>query len=190
MAVKGSKDFWFIALLIVVVLMGVEIVYLVYQNQQLQSIIKDPTKYFTTVAEKQTVPSITVLDIDGNDIYLRYSPEGPFTVLFWFSPGCSVCDQNYPFWEKIYTETPHDRIRFYGMCVGYPDEAEAYVREHDLPFPVVSVTEPFILEQYGGNLLPQTMLIAPEGIVLDSWPGLLEKDQEDKILSFLKQFNP
>ena len=76
------------------------------------------------------------------------------------------------------------------MCVGTPGEAREFVSAHGLEFPVICAGDPYILRSYKGNVIPQTVLISPEGTVIGAWPGTLEKDQEGKILALLDQFQP
>lgn len=187
MTSKISKDHWIIILTIVSVLMGIEIVYITIQNQKLKSILNDPKRYFNTLTKEDVVPSITAVDINGEEINLRYSLEAPPTLLFWFSPGCSVCEGNFEFWNRIFMESDEEHIRCLGMCIGTPEEAKDFCDENGLAFPVICVSDAYILESYKGNVIPQTVLISPTGTVLGAWPGLLEKEQEGKILSFAIQ---
>ncbi|MEZ5358437.1 MAG: redoxin domain-containing protein [Candidatus Zixiibacteriota bacterium] len=188
MSANRNANTWIIILTVLVALMAIEIVYLIYQNQQLRSVIEDPRKYFTTISEKDIVPSITVMNTDGENVTLNYSPDAPFTILFWFAPGCSSCEDNFDFWKEIASATKHERVRFYGMCVGEIDDAIAFSQEQNFPFPTLCASEQYILDLYKGGLVPQTVLIAPEGIVLGTWPGEIEEQQKEKILSFLQQF--
>ena len=63
----ASKDRWTVVLIIVIILMGAEIIYLMYQNQKLKSIIDNPKMYFRTLSPDEMVPSFTAYDVDGNE---------------------------------------------------------------------------------------------------------------------------
>lgn len=183
-----SKDRWTIILIAIIVIMGIEIVYLMYQNQRLKAIIEDPKKYFKTLSPDDIVPSFTVIDINGNNISLKYSPEAPRTMLFWFAPGCSPCEGNMDFWNRIYREYPNSNdIRYLGFCAGTPGEAREYVSQYEIEFPVICASDPYIVETYKGNVLPQTVLISSEGAILEIWPGGLQEDQKNGIISRLAQ---
>ncbi|MEZ5358439.1 MAG: redoxin domain-containing protein [Candidatus Zixiibacteriota bacterium] len=188
MSALRKANTWIILLTVLVAMMAIEIVYLVYQNQQLRTIIEDPQKYFKAISQKEIVPSLNLMNTDGETVLLSYSPDAPFTVLFWFSPGCAGCEDNFEFWEKLASDTKNNRVRFYGMCIGDVDDAIAFADEQDFPFPTLCVSEQFVLDAYKGGVIPQTVLIAPEGTVLDTWTGKMEDPQKDKILSFLQQF--
>ena len=181
-----SKDRWTIVLIVIIIVMGVEILYLMYQHNKLKAIIDNPKKYFKTLSPDEIVPSFTAYDIDGNDISLRYSPEAPRTLLLWFAPGCEPCESNIQFWNEIYNEYSNaEEFRYLGLCVGTPDEAREYINGYDIVFPVMCITDRYIVEIYQGNVLPQTVLISPEGVIIKVWPGALEENNKDEILSYL-----
>jgi peroxiredoxin len=190
MASKFLRDWWTYILVAIIVIMGVEIVYLVVQNNRLRAIIEDPKKYFKALSQNDVVPSITAQDIEGNDVSLRYSTEAPHTLLFWFSPGCSVCEDNIGVWNGIYREFGSENLRILGMCAGTPEEAREYVAVNGVEFPVISAGDRYIMETYKGNVLPQTVAISPVGAVLGVWPGVLSRTQEDEIAALLQQLQP
>jgi len=182
----AKKNQLTVILLIIIALMGTEIIYLVYQNRKLQSMVGDPTSYFKTLKPDQSVPSIRARDIEGKDISFRYSPAEPYTLLLWFSAACEACRTNFEFWNELYDGRIDSRIRFAGFCSGTPDESRQIASEQNIRFPVLSISDPSMVEAFGGNILPQTILISPEGKVLNSWPGALEKKGKDEIISELQ----
>ncbi len=179
---------WVVLLTVLVAVMAIEIGYLVYQNQKLRSIIEDPRKYFSTLSEKDIVPTVSLMDTAGETVMLSYSADAPFTILFWFMPGCPGCEENYEFWRRLASENENERIRFYGMCIGDAGETIAYAEEQGFSFPIMCVNDQYLVESYKGGVVPQTVLIAPEGVVLGTWPGVMEDSQKDKLLSHLRQF--
>lgn len=187
---KPSRDRLTNVLIVIVILMGVEIIYLIAQNYKLKSIIKDPKKYFETLSEDEIVPSFTAQDIDGNDLSLRYSPAEPYTILFWFAPTCSSCEDNIAFWKRIYRDYNSQKLRFLGMFAGNRGEARNFVSKHAIEFPVVCANHRNIVDLYKGNVLPQTVLIAPTGAIRGVWPGVLSERKEDEIIVALKAINP
>lgn len=190
MASKFPRDRWTLILIAIIIVMGVEIVYLVSQNQKLKAVVEDPKKYFSVLSQDEVVPSFTAQDINGDDISVRYSSDAPYTLLFWFSVGCSVCEENFEFWNRLYGEFNGEKVRFLGMCPARPDEIREFVAEHSLEFPVMCAGDPFIMERYKGNVLPQTVVITPEGKILDAWPGIVGEEQEGKVLALLQQLQP
>jgi peroxiredoxin len=174
----------------VIVLMGVEIVYLVIQNRRLSATIKDPKKYFQTLSKDEVVPSFSAQDIDGNDVSVRYSPGGPYRMLFWFGPTCDYCKENVAFWERIHEDYESDRLQVLGMFAGNAIEARKYVDEHGLEFPVICADNPYIVDVYKGHVLPQTVFIDSGGTIRGVWPGILDEGMKKTIVVTLESANP
>ncbi|NIO29256.1 MAG: redoxin domain-containing protein [Candidatus Latescibacteria bacterium] len=170
--------------------MGFEIIYLMVQNHRLKGIIQDPKKYFKTLTTDQNVPSFAAQDINGNDVSLRYSPTESHTMIFWFAPTCPSCEDNIAFWKLIYTEYSSENLKFLGMYVGNPGEAREFVSENSVEFPVVCATNRYIVDSYKGHVLPQTMLITPEGTIHGVWPGILDEKKQNEIIAALETLNP
>ncbi|MFC1475378.1 peroxiredoxin family protein [Candidatus Zixiibacteriota bacterium] len=185
MALNLRRDRWTIVLIAVIVVMGLEIIYLVYQNQQLKAIMKDPKRYFKTLSADDQVPAITALDVNGDEISLRYSPTAPQTLLFWFAPTCSSCEDNIGFWNRLYAADSTKNTRYVGMCISQATEARAFIAEHEIKFPVISTDDRHLIESYQGNVLPQTVLISPEGTIVDVWPGAIDQVREEEIIALL-----
>jgi peroxiredoxin len=177
-------------LLVVIVLMSVEVVYLVYQNRQLRQMIDDPSRFFEkTLQTGQTVPAIRAGDVNGNEIGLTYSPQSPFTLVLWFSPTCSSCEDNFGFWEDIHHLRNPEKLRIIGFCACTSMEGKELVSTKSLEFPILAATDPSIVDLYKGNLLPQTILINPDGLIRNVWPGALLESQKKEILSILGSLN-
>ena len=175
-------------LIAVIIVMGIEIIYLIFQNRALKSIIADPTKYFQTMSKDETVPSFTAKDINGNEMSVSYSETEPFTMLLWFGPACSSCENNIAFWKRIYSEFHSENLRFLGMHIGNPSSGREYAAGYGLEFPIICATQRYIVDLYKGHILPQTMLITPEGIIEGIWPGILSEDSKVEIIEALSAF--
>ena len=187
MSFNLTRDRWTVVLLVIIMLMGLEIMYLAYQNRKLHAIIEDPKQVFKTLSADDTVPSIAAYDLEGRDVSLYYGAGEPPSVVFWFAPSCPSCEDNIGFWKEIYAKYRADSVRFLGLCPGLPSEANAFVAEHEIEFPVMCVTDPYIMDAYQGNVLPQTVLISPEGTILAVWPGALDNGGRAEVLARLEQ---
>ena len=180
---RNLTTYLFIA---VIVVMGIEIIYLVIQNRMLKSIIADPMKYFQTLAEDDPVPAFSAQDIDGNDVEVSYAPDEPYTMLFWFGSTCSSCENNMHVWERIYERFQSERLRFLGVFIGNPGSAKKYVSAQQLEFPVLCATHRYLVDVYKGHVLPQTMLVTPGGVIGGIWPGILSEHDEMSIVEALE----
>nr|MBN2277447.1 redoxin domain-containing protein [candidate division Zixibacteria bacterium] len=177
-------------LILIIIIMGIEIVYLVIQNNKLRGIIEDPKKYFKTLSPDDMVPPFSAQDIFAGNISLNYTPGAPFSMLFWFSPTCTACEDNIGFWSEIFADTSFQEIRFLGMCAGTPEEAREFASENGLKFPIVGAQDPYLMETYKGNILPQTVLISPDGKIIRVWPGAVTERQRHEIIQVLSQLQP
>ena len=189
MNAKPKRDRLTYVLVVVIILMGVEILYLARQNRRLAGIIKDPKQYFQTLSEDDTVPSFTAQTIDGNDLSVRYSQDEPYRVFLWFGPSCDYCEANIEFWKRVHDEFESGEIRVLGMFAGSTGEAKEYVAAHDLGFPVVCADNRYIVDVYKGHVLPQTVLVDPTGTIRGAWAGIVDDAAKESIVSTLKSLS-
>jgi peroxiredoxin len=160
--------------------MSIEIIYLTYQNQKLKDMLDDPANYFKTLQTNQTVPSIRGQDINGVDFHIKYDSTAPYTLLLWFSSSCSSCQENFGFWNSLYQARVDSALRFLGFCAGTIDEARQIAGDHNVAFPIMAISDLSMIETFGGNILPQTIIISPQGKIYKVWPGALdEKSKQD-----------
>ncbi len=170
----------------IIILMGAEIAYLTYQNRQLKAMLDDPSRFFEkTLQSGDSVPAVRAMDINGNEFSLTYSDDAPHTLILWFSPTCSSCEDNIGLWNDIYRRHIPGKLRIVGFCACAAAEGREAATANAMQFPVLAVTEQSIVDMYKGNLLPQTVLIAPNGQILQVWPGALLDRQKKEILSHL-----
>jgi peroxiredoxin len=187
---RRSHDRLTYVLIAVVVVMGIEIIYLVIQNRILKRVIADPMQYFHTLTRDDVVPSFSAQDINGDEVTVNYAPGEPHTVLLWFGSTCSSCESNIDFWIRMHRSHASDALRFLGIFIGGPAAAREYVSERRIEFPVLCATDRYLVDVYRGHILPQTMLIAPDGVIEGVWPGILSRDDEVGILQELDAIGP
>lgn len=178
-----TRDRLVLLLLAIIVVMAAEIGYLIYQNQRLQALFDNPEQYLRTLKPEDTVPAIRTQDISGAELALRYGPDEPHTLLVWFSAGCGSCRENFAFWDSVKTQYVSESLRMVGFCACTMDEAYQLQHELNITYPIVPVTDQFLVETYKGNVVPQTIVISPEGQVIKVWPGELLGSQKKEILA-------
>ena len=84
---------------------------------------------------------------------------------------------------KTLVDKESDQYRFIGLSLSEEGLAE-YVAKNDLKLPVYSGLSPETLKTYKLGSTPQTVVISPEGKVLEDWPGAYVGDQRAKVEAF------
>jgi peroxiredoxin len=186
MTLVPKQNTWISVLTILLVIMGVEIVYLVYQNRRLQRTVASLAQPFNTLKQEQRVPAIVGEDVTGKSVDITYSSDAPYTMLFWFSPSCDVCQENAAFWNETYVRFPPGKLRYVGLCAASEDEARQYATLHGMAFRVISIMDDRLVQAYNGHVLPQTAIVSPDGRILKAWPGALDRSRQDEITKTLQ----
>src|SRR5712692_7588251 len=75
------------------------------------------------------------------------------------------------------------RYRFIGVSLSQETLAE-YVAKNDLKLPVYSGLSPETLKTYKLGSTPQTIVISPEGRVLQNWAGAYVGEQKAQVEAF------
>src|SRR5712692_7532311 len=75
------------------------------------------------------------------------------------------------------------RYRFIGLSLSEAALAE-YVAKNDLKLPVYSGLSPETLKTYKLGSTPQTIVISPQGKVLEDWAGAYVGDRKSQVEAF------
>jgi peroxiredoxin len=175
---------WSIMLIVLVIVMGIEIFLLVQENRKLRLALKAPRGPFKVLNPEEKVPPFVGIDLKGQEVKVEY-PSSQRTVLFWFSAACPSCESNLEFWKEIYQKHRSEKLRFIGVTSAGEGKAEEFVKKFQLEFPIMIVSDLSLLEKYKVEVIPQTMLIDPNGVVLKVWPGPLSDIYKTEITQML-----
>jgi len=174
-----------IVLSVIVVLMGIEIVYLIRQNRRLLKIISNPIPVHQTLEPGAVVPPFSAPDLDGYTVAFDYGPDQPHRLLLWFSSTCPACLDNLNLWNDLFYEFASEDLQVIGISTGDPEDTRALAAEYGLVFPVLTLNDPPIVEAYKGFSRPQTVLVGPEGRIRRLWPGSLSREQQASLTAEL-----
>jgi peroxiredoxin len=122
------------------------------------------------------MPAFEGKDLAGQRLTLRYNDTKVPTVLYVFRPSCVWCSRNLRNVNALVQS--NSRFRFIGVClekVGLDD----YLHQNPLGFPVVVDPSEQTLQAYRLGGTPQTVVISPEGRVLENWLGAYGDSQQD-----------
>jgi len=175
----GQRGFS-LALAVVFIAMGVELLLLVRQNRELRTAVSEARddldrarqQLIPFVRAGDSVPPLALPALDGRPTRIDFDAPDRDTVLLIFSPDCSACDLNMESWARLHTgETTPGRRVFYLSTAG-ADATRLFAEEHNLPHPVL-IADRDSLIGYRITHIPTTLVIAPGGRVKDAWVGVL-----------------
>jgi peroxiredoxin len=179
-----KTQLWSIILIVLVLVMGVEILLLVQENRKLRLALTAPRGPFKILNPQDKVNPLVGSDLNGKEVKVEY-PSSQKTVLFWFSASCPSCESNLEFWKEAYRKHSSTKQRFFAVTSGEKEETEEFVKKHQLEFPVLIVSDLSLLGKYRVEVIPQTMLIDKNGVVLKVWPGPLSDIYKQEIEEML-----
>ncbi len=131
------------------------------------------------VTEQSAAPDCMLLDAEGNETRLSDHRGKPVVVNFW-ATWCPYCVDELPLFDEA-AKTYGDRIDF--MVVDLVDgsretveKAKSYLDENGLTFPAYFDTTTEAAFLFNITSIPVTVFIHPDGTVMDSCLGTLQKD--------------
>ncbi len=113
--------------------------------------------------------------------------KGKYVLLDFWSVSCGICIQEFPHMKELYSKTDRAKLEMIGI-VGHSasDRVKRVIDQHELTWPqILSDDTNKIIESYGINSYPTTLLIDPEGVVIAK--NLRGKELEEKVLSLMKE---
>jgi len=99
-----KSKFLMIVFYVFLVGFGVEVVFLVIQNRELQKTIIQMAKNnkAPTLEIGNKVQPIDLISLAGSKTKLEYGREKSNRLLFVFKTGCQVCTKSIPTWKKLF----------------------------------------------------------------------------------------
>lgn len=116
------------------------------------------------------IAQATMIDLAGNKIQMIDESRG--TVVYLFSPWCSICKFSTPNLNDFHKDASESGFRVLGMGLSWQtlDELRAYQLEYDIQFPVVAAG-PSIAKQFNISAYPTIYLIDNKGKILSRTVG-------------------
>ncbi|RIQ12666.1 TlpA family protein disulfide reductase [Jiangella rhizosphaerae] len=119
-------------------------------------------------------PSFELELLDGSTLDLAEQWAERPVVLVFFESFCELCAQQQAEITEL-SEQYRDAILFVGVgSASSPEDAAAYVREHDIAYPVGLDASGEVFRRYGVDEPPLVALIARGGQLVRGWPGGVE----------------
>ena len=128
------------------------------------------------------VPPITVTRLGGQQEVVSYQGSNEATVLYIFTPSCVWCARNLDNFKTLLNQKS-SQYRVIGLSLsdeGLPE----YVANNGLNLPIYFSLSKETKDAYKLSGTPQTIVISPEGKVLQDWAGAYVGDQKTQVEAF------
>lgn len=124
-------------------------------------------------------PPLLAKTLDGRTLTLQQLRGKPVLITFW-ATTCPSCIQEMPHLVELYQEFKGRGLEIIGVAMSYDPEQQvrALVEKRQLPYPIVLDTTGSIAREFNNvQLTPTTVLISPEGGIVEYRLGLLDMPQ-------------
>ena len=128
------------------------------------------------------VPPITANRLGAQQETITYLSAGQPTVLYIFTPPCTWCARNMDNFKTL-VDAKSRSYRFIGLSLSEEGLAR-YVEKNDLKLPIYSGLSAEARQAYKLSGTPQTIVISPEGTVLQNWAGAYVGEQQSQVEGF------
>jgi peroxiredoxin len=165
----------------------VETVLLVMQNRQLKDRLNSPTQHRAIESLKagdQTTPR-RLKNLVGGEFEIPNNIPSRKTLVFVFSTTCPHCEKNLTLWNHIAARLkPAKLVDVVGVSVNDAEKTRAYCATKKLDY-VTLLADSIFMNHYKVKLVPQMILIAGNGKVLQNWTGELNGEQEKELMDLV-----
>ena len=130
-------------------------------------------------------PDFTLINMNGEEVKLS-DYQGKLVYLNLWATWCGYCDQEMPDLQALNAEND-DLVVLAENVREDKDTVQPYLDKGGYDFPVLLDEEGEIATKYLVAGMPTTYFINSEGILLDRYPGMMEKDQMEEILGKMRE---
>ena len=147
---------------------------------------RDLSKLADSLESQGTTPKGVILpalrgdDLSGTPMTIEVKDTDRPSVLFVFSPACSVCAKNWPKWKSMLDSRKTTLWRPVFVNVGTPSSAE-FRTAHGLgQFPTIDIISKDSALAYRFLFTPETIVVNTKGKAEDVWIGELPEGVAEK----------
>lgn len=139
----------------------------------------------------QAVPTVRLIDYQGDSVTIGETTEGRSQVLFFFTTSCPKCAATLPEWKKLSERLAADsgrRIDVIGVSLSSADSTLQYVATQSLPYPVVRLTDLKSKRLFRVKGVPMTLVLNWEGQITHVHAGeFATREQRDSVSAMAVQ---
>jgi thiol-disulfide isomerase/thioredoxin len=135
----------------------------------------------TNTAQYPPAPEFTLAGLEDSQISLS-DFRGHYVLLNFWATWCPPCQAEMPDLQAYYREYRAQGFILLAVNVQEdPDTVSAFLQAKGFDFPVVLDMTGAVYYQYGGNGLPTSFLIGPDGELVRAWrPGALTRSMLER----------
>ncbi len=164
---------------------AVQIVVLSMQNRGLKDNISLLLMDKDILQPGELVKEFSARKADSSIVNVSYTFSGK-TILFLMSTKCEPCKINLNNWIKLCSDLrKKDSIRIIAVAINTLKEVRNYVLINKLNFIVLATEEINFKVNYKAFTTPQTVIVNDKGVIIRSYPGILNPISIQKIYSDL-----
>lgn len=150
---------------------------LLRQNYQLRGALASRQPAALRAGER--APAFAATDLRGAPLEVGYAAGGPRRVMFYFTPACRFCHEQFPHWREVIARADRSRFEVIGLASDAEDKRrlEEYLRRFDCgegsqtPLRVALVSDE-VRRAYKLTATPTTLVVGADGVIEKVWPGL------------------
>jgi thiol-disulfide isomerase/thioredoxin len=135
-------------------------------------------------------PDLTFSTLEGRQLRLDALRGRPVLINFW-ATSCASCVRELPHLAELYRELASRGLEIIGVAMPYdpPNRVVAMSRREAIPYPVALDIRGNALSAFGGvNLTPTSILVGPDGLILDRSTGALDMERlRARVLTLLSK---
>lgn len=150
--------------------------------------LEDSIRGLSQIGMGDSLPAVMALDIDSTLVPLYDLEPKALHLVLVFTTWCDACRMTTPEWNQLVANMSGERLHIIGLSSDPPHILKAFVRAHDIVFPVFSVSHNFeIMKRYKLLSFPTGILIDGSGNVLNTWNGLIDSGRRVSMEETLHQ---
>ena len=115
--------------------------------------------------------------------------SGSVVVLNFWATFCPPCIREIPDLSAFHLAHSNEPVAVVGLSLDAPpaDVVRAFVRKHNIPYPV-AIADAAVAEAFGGvGQIPSTFIIGPDGKFAARYLGALTREELERVVSPLMQ---
>ncbi|WP_245153869.1 thiol-disulfide oxidoreductase ResA [Jeotgalibacillus proteolyticus] len=132
-------------------------------------------------------PDFVLTDLNGETHRLSdYKGQGVF-LNFW-GTWCKPCEKEMPYMENQYQAFKDQGVQILAVNVGESEfQVKNFAKKYNLSFPIVRDSQKDVMYSYAIGPLPTTLLINPEGEVVEVVKSGMD---EETVASYMEMIKP